>query len=309
MENSAKVFGAQSINRANEFNAGNEFTKQESARQRSFEAAEAQKNRLLEISQLQKQLDAEASRLQQELAFKANQGMLQRDFDAEQAEKNRLLEISQLQKQLDAEASQRQKQLDAEASRLQQQMGFEGSQSQLQREFESSQSQLQRELESSQSQLQRDFDEKQSLFEANVKASLAQIENEAQFDRQSQNIYGGLGQEFTRAMLVINTDNNMNQQSKDYAINQLFDTYKAQISLLSAVGSVPDVSELLIASGPATPGSGAAVDSRPKTKENFSGSAYLQAHPDVARNAYWSQRPWEHYLTYGRNGTHEFTYN
>jgi hypothetical protein len=172
-----------------------------------------------------------------------------------------------------------------------------------------SQAQLDRNFNQAESQRERDFNKQQALFESNVKASLAQIENEARFDQNLQNVYGNFSQEFTRAMTAINQDNNMNQQSKDYAINQLFDAYKAQISLLSAVGSVPDVSELLIASGPATPGSGAAVDSRPKTKENFSGSAYLQAHPDVARDAYWSQRPWEHYQTYGRSGTHEFTYN
>jgi hypothetical protein len=172
------------------------------------------------------------------------------------------------------------------------------------------QADIQRGYDDWQSNKQRDFDKQQALFESNVKASLAQIENEARFDQNLQNVYGNFSQEFTRAMTAINQDNNMNQQSKDYAINQLFDAYKAQISLLSAVGSVPDVSELLIASGPATPGSGAAVDSRPKTKENFSGSAYLQAHPDVARDAYWSQRPWEHYqLAQSRGGTHEFTYN
>lgn len=91
-----------------------------------------------------------------------------------------------------------------------------------------------------------EYNKQQSRFEANVKASLAQIENEAQFDRQSQAIYGTLGQEFMKAISAINADTNMNQQSKDYSIQQMFKAYKAQVSMLSAVGSIPDVSRLLI---------------------------------------------------------------
>ena len=99
-----------------------------------------------------------------------------------------------------------------------------------------------------------EFNKQQSLFEANVKASLQQIDNDAQFDRQSQNIFGGLGQTFSQAIMSINQDPNMDQQSKDYAIKQMFDSYKAQISMLSAVGSIPDVGQLLEAeTTPTTP--------------------------------------------------------
>ncbi len=89
------------------------------------------------------------------------------------------------------------------------------------------------------------FNKQQALFEANVKASLAEIDNRANFDRQSQAIFGTLSDSFSKAIIAINTDTNMNQQSKDYSIQQLFNAYKAQISILSAVGSVPDVSRLL----------------------------------------------------------------
>lgn len=92
---------------------------------------------------------------------------------------------------------------------------------------------------------QNEFEKQQQLFQANVESSLRQIDNEFKFSLQSQDIFGGLSKGFTDAMTMINTDKNMNQKSKDYAINQLFETYRAQISLLSAVGSVPDVSELL----------------------------------------------------------------
>ncbi len=90
------------------------------------------------------------------------------------------------------------------------------------------------------------FTKDQALFEANVKASLSQIENEAGFDKQSQQMYAGLSDTLIKGMQQINQDVNMDQQSKDYAIKQLYDTYKSQVSLLSAVGSIPDVSTLLV---------------------------------------------------------------
>lgn len=102
-------------------------------------------------------------------------------------------------------------------------------------------------FQSQQAQLERNFNQQQTLFQANVQASLDQIANEANFNRQSQAIYGTLSSDFSKAISAINTDTNMDQQSKDYSIRQLFDVYRAQISMLSAVGSVPDVSELLIA--------------------------------------------------------------
>lgn len=95
-----------------------------------------------------------------------------------------------------------------------------------------------------------EFTKQQAVFDANVKASLDQINNDAGFDRQSQQIFGSLSDTFSKQITAINQDNNMNQQSKDYSIKQLYDAYKAQISMLSAVGSIPDVSQLLIA----TPG-------------------------------------------------------
>ncbi len=144
---------------------------------------------------------------------------------------------------------------------------FTASESALQRGFTASESALERELRASegaaergsraglqesqqayqggQNQADRDLQKAQDLFKANVEASLADIANTAGFDKQSQLIYGNLSQEVLRQITAINADVNMNQQSKDYAINQLMQTYKANISLLSAVGSVPDVSTLL----------------------------------------------------------------
>lgn len=87
--------------------------------------------------------------------------------------------------------------------------------------------------------------QQQSLFDANVKASLAQIDNEAQMDRQTQAVAGTLSDHFSSAISEINRNSNMSQASKDYSIKQLYDTYKAQLSLISAVGAIPDVSVLL----------------------------------------------------------------
>jgi hypothetical protein len=154
-----------------------------------------------------------------------------------------------------------------------------------------------------------EYNKQQALFEANVKASLQQIDNEAQFDKQSQNIYGGLGQEFTRAMLAINQDTNMDQQSKDYALKQMFDAYKSQVSMLSAVGSIPDVGQLLIAEqGPAAPPPVDPNANTPKTKANFDPKAYLARYPDLAQNAWAKAHPWEHYQKYGSAEGRSFTY-
>lgn len=92
---------------------------------------------------------------------------------------------------------------------------------------------------------QNQFTQQQQLFQANVDASLRQIDNEYNFTQQSQNLFAQLGDTFMKAITQINQDPNMDQQSKDYSINQMYQAYRANISLLSAVGSIPDVSVLL----------------------------------------------------------------
>jgi hypothetical protein len=99
------------------------------------------------------------------------------------------------------------------------------------------------------------FNEQQDLFKANVEASLAQINNEHSANNQQGAVFGTLSNDFSKAILTINTDTNMNQQSKDYAIKQLYDVYKAQLSMLSNIGNVPDVSQLLTDTAPAKEGS------------------------------------------------------
>jgi hypothetical protein len=86
-------------------------------------------------------------------------------------------------------------------------------------------------------------------FEANVKASLEQIKNESSFNLQTQNSVGVMANDFMKSMQQINQDTNMDQQSKDYSINQLFGAFKSSVSLISAVGSIPNVATLLINGG------------------------------------------------------------
>jgi hypothetical protein len=143
----------------------------------------------------------------------------------------------------------------------------------------------------------REFDKQQSLFEANVKSSLSQIENDAKFDQNLQAIYGDMNRSFVQSMTAINQDPNMDQQSKDYSLKQLYDAYKAQISLLSAVGSVPDVSELLVADTYIEPTTAAPAN----TSGRFDTAAYLRANPDVAQDPYYAAHPEEHYYKFGRS--------
>lgn len=119
------------------------------------------------------------------------------------------------------------------------------SESELGRKQQTALQNSQQTFQSGENQADRALQVKQDAFRANVDAALADINNAAQGDRNQQQIYGNMSQEVIRQVAAINTDVNMDQQSKDYAINQLMQNYKAQVSLISAVGAVPDVSQLL----------------------------------------------------------------
>lgn len=86
-------------------------------------------------------------------------------------------------------------------------------------------------------------------FKANVDASLAQINNEASTNQNTQQQVSAMAIDFMNQMNAINRDTNMDQQSKDYSINQLFGAFQSSISLISAVGAVPNVATLLISGG------------------------------------------------------------
>jgi len=133
------------------------------------------------------------------------------------------------------------------ASESQKDRTFQANESQRDMSFRAGELERERWFNDSQAEKERDLTKLKTQYEANVKASLAQIENDANFNRQLQQTFGSLSQAFNNSITNINSDPNMDQQSKDYSIKQLYDAYKAQLSLLSAVGSVPDVSQLLVA--------------------------------------------------------------
>jgi hypothetical protein len=124
---------------------------------------------------------------------------------------------------------------------------FNASESEKDRTFRSKEADKERTFEGYWKGQQQAFDKQQNEFNSNVKASLAQIENDANFNQQLQQTFGSLSNTFNDAITRVNLSPDLDQASKDYSIKQLYDSYKAQLSLLSAVGSVPDVSQLLVA--------------------------------------------------------------
>ena len=69
--------------------------------------------------------------------------------------------------------------------------------------------------------------------------------------RQTENVYAGLSDTYAKGVAAINADPNMTQKAKTYAITQLYDTHKASLSMLSAVGKMSNVSDLLTPKAPA----------------------------------------------------------
>jgi hypothetical protein len=92
------------------------------------------------------------------------------------------------------------------------------------------------------------YNEQQNVYNQNVATANAQSaqQNSQQNNLQSQ--IGSMNTQLNNDIATILTSQTMNQQAKDYSIQQLDATYKAQVSMLSAVGTVPDVSTLLSAS-------------------------------------------------------------
>ena len=64
-------------------------------------------------------------------------------------------------------------------------------------------------------------------------------------DTATANAVASITSNLNNAIAAVQTSQTMTQQAKEYSIAQLQKAYKNQISLLSAVGSVPDVSTLL----------------------------------------------------------------
>lgn len=101
-----------------------------------------------------------------------------------------------------------------------------------------------------------------SIAQSNAKTqadvNLAYINNQANLDQQLSSGLSSLNQGFNNNIQAIQGSTTLDQQAKDYYINQLVQGYKAQISMMSAVGKVPNVADLLTFdmpnSGPPAPG-------------------------------------------------------
>jgi hypothetical protein len=63
--------------------------------------------------------------------------------------------------------------------------------------------------------------------------------------RQNRELFAGLSNDFTKQMTQINQDPNMTQQAKDWAIKQIYDSYKSNLNIVTQAGKVPNVSNLL----------------------------------------------------------------
>lgn len=92
----------------------------------------------------------------------------------------------------------------------------------------------------------KEYDKQKSVFDANTQATMKQLENEYSMDVNKLGSYRDIMIGFGKSMDTINRDTNMDQQSKDYSIKQSYDTMKSFLSLISSVGTIPDISDLLV---------------------------------------------------------------
>jgi hypothetical protein len=63
--------------------------------------------------------------------------------------------------------------------------------------------------------------------------------------RYDKNIFGQLSGQFSNDLKAINADPYMTQQAKDWAIKQMYDTYKSNLNIVAQVGKIANVSTLL----------------------------------------------------------------
>lgn len=89
------------------------------------------------------------------------------------------------------------------------------------------------------------FNAQQNAYNQNIATANQQSSQQSQQQQSLQSQIGGMNQQLNNDIATIQTNPNMNQQAKQYAIAQLQDAYKSQVTMLSAVGTVPDVSTLL----------------------------------------------------------------
>lgn len=91
----------------------------------------------------------------------------------------------------------------------------------------------------------QDFDTKERIANNAYDFEKTQFTTAKEYERQSQNMVSGLAQSFQNEVSAINKDPNMTQQAKTYALSQLYESYKTNLSLISNVNKIANVSTLL----------------------------------------------------------------
>lgn len=90
-----------------------------------------------------------------------------------------------------------------------------------------------------------------AVLNGNISASLKTLESKASLTQQTQQQVAALSSEYAKGQQAINQDPNMDQATKNAAMIQNYNNFKAALDLISAVDKVPNVSALLKPTGQA----------------------------------------------------------
>jgi|GEM_PF-1775248 len=116
--------------------------------------------------------------------------------------------------------------------------------------FTAQQNQYNTETAVAQNQYNKSLEAAQNVYNQQIATAQQERSITSAKDTATANAIASITSNLNNDIAAVQTSQTMNQQAKEYSIAQLQKAYKNQISLLSAVGSVPDVSTLL--SEPAT---------------------------------------------------------
>lgn len=89
------------------------------------------------------------------------------------------------------------------------------------------------------------FNAQANAFSTNAATATNLANNQMSQQNNLQAQIGAMNTQLNNDIATIQTSQTMDQQAKDYSIQQLQSAYTAQVSMLSAVGTVPDVTSLL----------------------------------------------------------------
>lgn len=111
--------------------------------------------------------------------------------------------------------------------------------------FEAQQNQYNTEAAIAQNQYNKSIAAAENVYNQKIAAAQQERSITSAKDTATANAVANITSNLNNAIAAVQVSTTMTQQAKEYSIAQLQKAYKNQISLLSAVGSVPDVSTLL----------------------------------------------------------------